>query len=267
MIRQYIDRLRADDRAVSEVLAFVLVFGIIFSSVGLVYIFGLGALGDAQTAEQDRNAERAFETLGNTFADLQMNRGQERMVELNPRGATMSMEDDDPTISIEGIEDPVEAQDDVGGAVHYTNDNTRLSYELGAVFRSDDGNSIMVREPEFVCRPDADRAVVSYVEVDPEGTTGLATSNPLQISGVHDGTTVHDPDSIDDEIEIEITIDDSEHADAWARYFDDQEGWDWDGTDLDDVESGDEVTATCTVDEEEGDVVVRGTEIGVNLQR
>ncbi|MCL9814339.1 DUF7289 family protein [Natranaeroarchaeum aerophilus] len=254
------DTPSARDRAVSDLLAFVLVFGIIITSVGVVYIFGLGALGDAQAAQQDRNAERAFSSMGASFNDLQTNRGQERLAELNPRGARMSIDESSPTISVDGIS---ELNDQDMGAMHYDNDNTRISYELGAVFRSDDENSVMIREPEFVCRqledPDETRAIVSFVDasIEGDGPTAVGSESTMQIGAIQEEQQAHTHDN-----EIEITIEGSSHADAWARYFDAN---DWEG-DFNDIESGDEVTATCE-NPSADKVVVRSTEVDLSLER
>lgn len=248
------------ERAVSDLLAFVLVFGIIITSVGVVYIFGLGALGDAQAAQQDRNAERAFSSMGASFNDLQTNRGQERLAELNPRGARMSIDEEDPTITVYKGDDTDSGEiggSSASGAMHYDNDNTRISYELGAVFRSDDDNSVMIREPEFVCRSDDSRAVVSYVDIDPDGPDAIGSESTMQIGAIQDSQDLHYQESGTDAESITVEITGSDHADAWERYFE-ENGWD-------DVSNGDSVEATC--DTEDGNVVVRGTVIELSLER
>ena len=251
------------DRAVSDLLAFVLVFGIIITSVGVVYIFGLGALGDAQAAQQDRNAERAFSSMGASFNDLQTNRGQERLAELNPRGARMSIDEDSPELEIEGID---EGFDESVGAMHYDNDNTRISYELGAVFRSDDGNSVMVREPEFVSREvgGETRLIVSFVDIERDGPTAIGSESTMQIGAIQDDQQRYTHDGDD----VEITIRDSSHAKAWARYFDDN-GWDnQDGGEIEveDIETGDNVEVQYDVGSD-AHVVVRGTDVELSLER
>ena len=262
------DNLPARDRAVSDLLAFVLVFGIIITSVGVVYIFGLGALGDAQAAQQDRNAERAFSSMGASFNDLQTNRGQERLAELNPRGARMSLEEEQPEITIgeSGGNDIISTE---AGAMHYDNDNTRISYELGAVFRSDDDNSVMIREPEFVSRDTTSgetRLIVSFVEVDPDGPVAIGSESTMQIGAIQGPQQTYEFD--DDADQLTITIEDSTHADAWARYFD-KNGWenqDGDDIEVSDIETGDDVEVQYEVDSDDH-VVVRGTEVELSLER
>lgn len=244
------------DRAVSDLLAFVLVFGVIITSVGVVYVFGIGALGDAQAAQQDQNAVHAFESMGASFNDLQTNRGQERLSELNPRGARMSIDEDAPELRVNGTTETVNLS---VGAIHYDNDNTRISYELGAVFRSDDENSVMIREPEFVCRNTGSetRAIVSFVDIERDGPVAIGSDSTMQIGGIQKGQQAYTHDGND----IEITIRDSSHTDAWVRYFDqDDNGWSVT------TSNDDEVTAECGVDSDDS-VVVRGTDVELSLER
>ncbi|MFC7115603.1 hypothetical protein ACFQH2_12525 [Natronoarchaeum sp. GCM10025703] len=249
----------ARDRAVSDLLAFVLVFGVIITSVGVVYVFGIGALGDAQAAQQDQNAVHAFESMGASFNDLQTNRGQERLSELNPRGARMSIDEDAPELTINGIDENV---DQPVGAMHYDNDNTRISYELGAVFRSDDENSVMIREPEFVCRDASGetRAIVSFVDIKRDGPVAIGSDSTMQIGAIQNGQQAYTHDSDEN---IELTIRDSSHADAWARYFDESG---WSVTDPDTIDTGDDFTATCAVGSDNS-VVVRSTDVELSLER
>ncbi|WP_256392419.1 DUF7289 family protein [Natronoarchaeum rubrum] len=248
---------RLDDRAVSDVLAFILVFSIIITSVGLVYVFGMGALGDAQVSEQNRNAERAFETLTVNFNDLQDGSGEVRVSQINPRGGGISV-DDETQLTVEiGTDTPVSAQP--VGSLNYRHEGTEISYELGAAFRADDGNSVMVRPPEFVCTTSGsgpDRAVLSYANLQSTQPSSVTRSSTLRIRATGTGSDV-----IRSSGTTEVTIEDSTHADAWERYFD-SEGWD---TSRPTSDSTGDVTATCETNGPSSVTFVRGTQVEVEL--
>ena len=243
----------SDNRAVSDVLAFVLVFSIIITSVGLVYVFGMGALEEAQVSEQNRNAERAFETMGVSFSDLQTGRGEERLSQLNPRGGRVSITES-PT---------VEVTDDSGGillsgdanSLEYAHEGTTISYELGAVFRADDGHSVMIRPPEFVCSegPDGDHAVVSYPTMSASQPSSVSTSSTLRVRATRSSTDVERTGQ-----DVTIAIEGSTHADAWKRYFE-KGDWDIDSGETD-LDNG-EVVAECAVT----DATIRKTELEIEL--
>jgi len=246
----------SDDRAVSDVLAFILVFSIIITSVGLVYVFGMGALGEAQVNEQNRNAERAFETMGVSFSDLQTGRGEERLSQLNPRGGGVSVSDS-PTVEVTD-EGGKTLADGAAGALNYAHEGTTISYELGAVFRADDGHSVLVRPPEFTCTTSGsgpDRAVLSYPNLASTQPSSVSTSGTLRVRATGSQPDVNR--STGENVTIEIR--DSTHADAWARYFR-ENGW----TDVDEPSgSTGDVEATCAVD----DATIRETELEIELLR
>ncbi len=252
------------DRAVSDVLAFILVFSIIITSVGLVYVFGMGALGDAQVSEQNRNAERAFETMAVSFSDLQDGRGVERLSQLNPRGGGVGV-DDGPRVTVtvggdtlnDGGGDPL--GDGSVGSLNYAHEGTEVSYELGATFRADDGHSVMVRPPEFVCTTSGsgpDRAIVSYTNLSATEPSSVSTSSTLRIRATREDSEFNRSGG-----DLNVTIEDSTHADAWERYFD-ENGW----SNVEGPSDGvDHVEATCETDGSSATAYVRETELEIEL--
>jgi len=242
----------SDDRAISDVLAFILVFSIIITSVGLVYVFGMGALGEAQVNEQNRNAERAFETITVSFSDLQDGRGVERLSQLNPRGGQVSV---DGSTRLNVSVDGASWYDGPVGSLDYNHEGTEISYELGAAFRADDGHSVMVRPPEFVCTTSSsgpDRAIVSYTNLTATQPSSVSTSSTLRIRATKDGTELNRSDG-----PLTVTIEDSTHADAWERYFEENG---WSSVDGPSGSTGD-VEATCAAD----DATIRETELEIEL--
>ena len=63
--------MRGDERAVSDVLAFIIVFSIIITSVALVYGTGFSSLDQVREGEQKANAERAFEAIAYSMDDIE----------------------------------------------------------------------------------------------------------------------------------------------------------------------------------------------------
>jgi hypothetical protein len=71
-----------DDRGVSEVIGFVLVFSLITMTIAIVSVTGIGGLQDAQQAEQVNNVERAFDVLDDNFDEIQRQQAPNRTTEL-----------------------------------------------------------------------------------------------------------------------------------------------------------------------------------------
>ncbi|WP_435345692.1 DUF7289 family protein [Haloarchaeobius sp. HRN-SO-5] len=217
-----------DDRSVSDVLAFVVVFSIIITSVGLVYGVGFSSLSDFQQGEQKTNAVRAFDALSTGFDNVQHDRSPASSGAIQLNGGTIQVEEQTEfEVSVEDSSGSTVwgPQTNTTGSLRYTIDGTYVAYESGAVFRKDRGSSAMVSEPSFVCSDD--RAVVSLVAFDGlSGARGGDTnvevitrreSNQLLYS-YPDGSGGSGPDS------VVLSIDDSEYGDAWERYLV-ENGW------------------------------------------
>lgn len=139
-----------DDRGVSEVLSFVLVFALVISTVALVYALGYPALVHAQDVERSNNAERAMTTIADTATEVTVRGAPSRATEVKLSEASLSF----------GAPTTVTVRNDTGGVVATSEfrplvydgaDGTRLVYAGGGVFREqEDGGFVVVRDPELV---------------------------------------------------------------------------------------------------------------------
>lgn len=141
------------ERAVSEVLSFVLVFALILSAIALVSVGGVGSLEDARDNEQMDNAERAFDVLADNMADLHQRGAPSRATEVNLKDAQL-LTGDNVTMTV--------TVDDTGGSqifseswkirpiVYDGNDERQIVYTAGAVFRTSRDGGLRVRDPPLV---------------------------------------------------------------------------------------------------------------------
>ncbi|WP_440991302.1 DUF7289 family protein [Haloarchaeobius baliensis] len=241
-----------DDRSVSDVLAFVLVFSIIITSVGLVYSVGFSSLSDFQESEQKTNAARAFDAFSTVFDDVQEGRAVARNGEFRLNGGTIQLSQES--------EFTLEAQDSGGGTLWsdtattgsllYTVDGTTIGYENGAAFRRDGDASAMFDEPSFLCQ--GDRAVVSLVVLSPNNATTQSGDGNVLVKARETRTEVlYSAQGSSSAAEsVNLSFSDSAFGDAWGRYLVDN-GW----SDLGSGEYG------CSADT----VVVRVTVIDVEI--
>lgn len=143
-----------DDRAVSDVLGFILVFSLIALTVGIVSLTGFAGLNDRRDAEQVNNAERAFEILADNVEDLYRRNAPRRSTEVELAGAQLSSAE--PTrvgVTITNLDQTTYPPNvKVLNPIRYSApDDTVLVYENGAVIREDpNGEAVMKREPNIV---------------------------------------------------------------------------------------------------------------------
>ncbi|QFU82974.1 DUF7289 family protein [Natronorubrum aibiense] len=247
------------DRAVSEVVAFVLVFAIILGSVGILYSTGFQAMDDYQETEQLVNAERAMDALASNFNDIiRYNGVNQRYGELSLRGGAVRSSDsgtnldiliekDDENRSISDRDDAEFLQYYTGetldlGEFAYTSDGDRIAYEGGGLVRGDDSEdwSLVRKQPHITCSDDREAAVISLVTISADDRSVQSSSGLGVTMSVENRSSAVYTDDVDS---VSITIDDDDTAynDAWNSTLDTDRGW----TDND---NGDDLRRTCPAD-------------------
>lgn len=175
--------LQRDERAVSELIAFILVFGIILSSVAVLSVTGFQAMEDYQEVEQERNADRAMTALAENFNDVLRSDGvDQRYGELSLRGGTITVNEgvalnvsvdgefvgNKPAFDLEHVSDgdslPL-------GAFTYESDDAAIKYEGGGVVRTEEAGSVALKDPQIRYVEDSDDtvAIVSLVVLEENG--------------------------------------------------------------------------------------------------
>jgi hypothetical protein len=221
------------NRAVSDVLAFTIVFAIIITSVAIVYSVGFSSISELQGEEQNRNAGRAFEALGKNFDGIERGKAQERAGSLSLRGGSLVVQED-ATVNVSvfsggGLAETTGAT--TMGSLQYTSGKTELAYQGGGVFRSDAGSSVVVEAPRMTC--EADRAVVTVVRV-------VSSENGIQADGVVSigaaragGPNLVFPNSTYSAQAERVTVNlsDTRHGEAWERHLVEDGNWQGSGGD------------------------------------
>lgn len=227
-------RFRGDDRAVSEVVAFILVFGIILSSVAILSMTGFQAMEDYQENEQLQNAERAMDALAENYNDvLQYSGIEERYSELSLREGTVTTgsEGTELDISIDG--DPIRNDTDSKfhepaedtftlGEFRYETGSDAIAYDGGAVVREADSGSAVVRQPQLKCNTESERAVISLVTIDADDRS-IQSSEGLGFTMTVENRT----SELYDGGEFDVVVDaDSPAQTAWDDAILDRGDWD-----------------------------------------
>lgn len=212
--------IRSDRRAVSETLGYILVFGIMISTITAATVLGFGGLEDRQAVEKVTNVERAFDVLADNFGDVSRYEEPSRATEIRLAGGTVRLADP-VTVTV--------GQWDSGSFV--TNETTSVSfrpliygtdsgeviYEAGVVFRGDGTRSIARSPTPFVV--DNETAVIPIVATQP-GSETIAAGGERTVLIVGERQPNRKPlhnRTVDDEgNELRLRIE-SPRAKAWER--------------------------------------------------
>lgn len=213
------------DRAVTEVLGFVMVFALIVSTVGIVYMGGMSALTDTRDTERLNNAERAFDVLADNFQQLGRGEAPSRATEIRIADGQLSTTRNYPLLTNrtgdpdgETRLNPVAIEYSTGGA-------ERIVYESGAVIRtSGDGSGVMLREPDLLF--DESRTVLRYIE--PRGSAqAIGGTTTVHVRALITTVETLDAGTPGEPVRIRLHTA-SDRADIWEEYFESELDWESD---------------------------------------
>ncbi|MFP8953617.1 hypothetical protein ACLI4Z_11665 [Natrialbaceae archaeon A-arb3/5] len=214
-----------DDRGISEVLSFILVFSMLLVSVGVVGLVGFQSIGDYQDVEQLGNAERAMDAFADNANDVVRYDGvTRRSGDLALRGGTVSPGDSGSEVNnltvYNSTSDPVwnwsDEYDENIGAFTYETDSETIAYEGGGVFRSsDDGGSAVTTDPMLTCRENT--ALVSLVKINSSDDRSIQSPDGVEFD-VRESENATTREYFNDTENVTIDVD-GEHADGWEMYF------------------------------------------------
>jgi hypothetical protein len=207
-----------DTRAVSEVVGYILVFSLVLGTITLVYAAGLSGLDDTRDAERITNAERAFDVLANNFQQMGRGEAPNRATEIKLAEAQLSTSTRrEVNISADGV-DPAVARP---VTIRYNpGTDTSIVYENGAVIRVDNGNAVMLEEPDFLF--DDGDVVVRYIEPRGSGQSigGTSTAVLVRAERTSSDVLVNNGSSPEDIVIKMQTHED--RAGVWEEYYEEQ---------------------------------------------
>ncbi|WP_138005353.1 DUF7289 family protein [Halalkalirubrum salinum] len=236
------DRARwvSDDRAVSELIGFILIFGLIISTVAVVSVAGFGSLSDRQTAEQVNNVERAFSVLADNIDDLTTHQDTERATEVRlaegqlttgePLTVRFGVTEENATElnnSVRNNTEPVnftaQNESDTIDPIVYEIDSQQVIVELGGVLRTRGEQSTVAVEPDFSVDPESGTIRLSYPSTVIRGS-GESIGAPTTVRIETERATRPTVETFDigsGRFAMELS---GERAELWAAYFETVDG-------------------------------------------
>ncbi|MFC6991872.1 hypothetical protein ACFQH3_08965 [Haladaptatus sp. GCM10025707] len=232
-----------DNRAVSEVLGFILIFSLISLTIGVIYVTGLGGLADTRDAERVNNAERAFDVLAHNMEDISEHGAPSRATEVRLADAQLSVNEEVEIqytfIDQSGVTEPTSLPVVIKPIVYDSQTGTDIVYEAGAVIREQPDTARMVREPGFVFdedNPTNRNPLFMIVQTTSTTNQDIGGSKTVRVRAIHESTVVESTGSNGPyTMKVSVT---SPRFEAWESYFEGK---------CNDVTTTD-TTVTCTLE-------------------
>lgn len=209
----------------TEVIGFVLVFSLVASTTGIVYVYGFGGLQEARDATVLDNAERAMDVFADNVRDIHDRGVPNRATEVKLYDAGLGLRESTTwrvNVSADGTTKIYSSNVE---PLVYSAGDTELVYANGALVRVDRGNAVMHREPPFVFRRIGgdNVAVVPFIETrspttqNVAGDTTVLVRTDLALSEtVLERSSNYSDTSLSVNLSVETT---PERAVVWERYL------------------------------------------------
>lgn len=240
-------------RGVSEILGYILIFSMVISSVGILYISGVGSITEYRDIEQSNNADRAFVALATSIEDVHRGSAPQRAGEIRLGEGTLAVDDSTALAAKVADDNGVLWSKTIGeNSLTYQYDKTTIRYETGAVIRSNSEWSTVSKEPPFQCSPDY--AIVSSLSIQEQGDiSSISESGTVLVSTKRDTVDAKEfkPSESSDPYTVTLSVS-SDAPQAWNSYLT-ESGW---------IETTDG-SYECTAER----VLVRDTQISVEILR
>jgi len=251
-------------RAQSEIIGFVLIFALIVSTTGVVYVAGFSSLENARTAEELNNVERAFDVLDDNMLDVSRRAAPSRATELSlGNGGIELAEPTNITVRATNTSDPLDNRTVTiqTRPIVYRLEDTSIAYTSGATIRRDRDAATMLSEPRWTVT--GDRTVIPLTGVSQGGDTGsLSGDTTILVRTQRDSRSVPirlDPDA-SSRVNVTVTIE-SNRADAWVQLLEER------GFTPVDAAGGDPTDGVIAYEIETDAVYVQQTTVSVTLTR
>ncbi|MFB6178317.1 MAG: hypothetical protein ABEI77_01175 [Halorientalis sp.] len=211
---------RRDERAVSDVIGFMLVFGLVATTVAIISVSGLNTLQHTRNAEQINNAERAFDVLADNMADIYRSGAPHRATEISLENAQLNTATT-VKMNVSGIDSggnrhtisDVQAQPIVWES---SQDSTQIAYSLGGIVRASRQGGVMVHAPPFVFDDHRMLLLIPKTQTNTPKSLGGATIRVRGNKARSAGQVLTERLDTYQSLQINVT---SPRAGVWKRYF------------------------------------------------
>lgn len=220
--------MMGDERGVSDLVSFTMIFMVVFASIGMISVFGFDGIDHVREHEQMTSAQTAMITISDQLNGIADHESPARSAEVRLGGGTLLI-DDGPllNVTVDYGDGNVTTWERRLGTLTYRLGDQRLVVTGGAVIRADDDSSILVREPPFLCTEEHSR--LNLIRIEALEAPSISSSGGIQVRNHHQRTRLLAPLNrtlLYDAENVTLEFKDTEHLDAWERYFT-QSGTEW----------------------------------------
>jgi hypothetical protein len=222
------------DRAVSEVIGYILVFSFVLIAVSLVTVGGMTALQSVQDAQQTENAVTAMDILSDNIKDVYARGAPSRATEINLNNGNLAMDSGiDLSMTLRdtgGVATPKSKSWTIRPIVYTGPTDTQIIYEAGATYRVEQEGSVSIEDPPFIVEGtasgDPERIHIPVVATQISESASVGGSTALVRTGTEATSTpqmwhYNADNTVGSYDELELQVDSPRHE-LWSAYLTDE---------------------------------------------
>lgn len=206
------------ERGQSELVGFVLVFGVVTLTIGLVGVSGFLGLESAQDFQRTTNAEQSFTGLANNVEDVVRTGAPSRATEVRIADGRLSMERTE-TIEVTSDDGTLNETFESRPIVYDSGSETTLTYRNGAIVRQDGDSAVMIGDPSFVINQSVTILPLVALERGHDGPVGGSTAVDVRTRAAGADVVAVNESVGTETVTLNLT---TVHADVWAQHFQEQ---------------------------------------------
>jgi len=218
------------DRAVSEALGFIIIFGIMLTGIGLVALYGYPVLVQEQQNSNIRNMERNMIVLQSDFNSLTVKSVPYKETMMQVAGGTLMVaKEPDPIhpyfeVTRDGVTTLLQF---FPGELKYISDNgdAVIVTENGAVHKryySSPGGSVMISEPRWFYDEPTQTFVMSFIRVNASNNLAQTGIGTVSMKIVDSDEKIEDVTGSTIRVHYSANPEDNYNV-AWKNYFSKQD--------------------------------------------
>jgi len=221
------------NRAVSEVMGYIFIFGIVMLAIGTIYAVGFPALQSSKDATQFKSVEQGFLILQTDLLKVALDQAPVRTTKLGTaQGGSLTSNPNacNLTIKITHSRTTVEEHSILMGNIEFSSRIGSVACENGAVLTKYPSGSVMVSKPRMFNSTEQGTILFSLIKINDSfssvggGIAQITISNPRFNESIFNTPEVY----YNGKLKIKV---ESEYADAWERFLSDEfdttftDGW------------------------------------------
>lgn len=208
-------QISRNNNAVSETLGYILLFGIVTLSMGIIYVVGYPVLQSNIDANVFESSEQSFIVLQSNMKRVSFDQAPVKNLKIKLQGSELAVDDHSSSIEInyDGNSHTYNA-----GEIRFSKGKKSIIYEMGGVIKSYSPTStLMVSKPPVYTSTIGNDSVTTIGVVSLNGNAWLSGRGITTVTMQHN-TSIMNMTSSDTNVTVVIN---SLNAPAWKIYLED----------------------------------------------